>query len=728
MTEMINLSEFVEGFFGPGNDAWPDRDPDSPTGRRIQTWLEPLRRGTDHPVILPRGVQQENRWDAYVLTWSATQATAVAELLTAFVGPTWSNFDGIPHRLNPADPVERAIQEVHCNRVFLLRVPRSVSTQAWKALARLRECLKMQPARTLNQHRPVGRLLSDLDVALAAGDVSTAQALLDLVTATGALDPLNIAFLRIQFLSRLGRGAELLHLPRLRDVADADPPLLVRDAVLASLFTLAVEPAIAENDLPRCAELVANHGEGLQSLLGGAVTQLGDQALIAAAALSWVSHDEAALRRIIGTAEILTTVDGTWPALATAVQDFLAERPGDPSASDPDQEWTDASILPAGRSRVEALLAAAMSADRLSWLRQAVTEWHQLPADMQPMLPESLRAVVDEIAPEESPSEQSSWVGWAEQLVNSALPVRHPLAPDSWRAWGSPTEVDAELAAVIGDAAGGASVDNVWAMAGPLIEADELARPAGKTALELLNNALICERFAPGDLVGIAALVDMVIRSSPLSGSYEQMLDDLLSHVSRWVSPAHPNPALDMLDSLIMGPCPDQKHREQFAVGTLSALAQHAYRLGAGTHRFAQQLSEELGAATAWPAQGHPDERDDDGSLDFEGKTVLLYSLDDRVLKRVAQHLGDLCPRLTVHVSNDRVGSSRLREQARHSDVVVLATRCATHAATGFIQRHRQSRAELVYADGSGSGSMIHATHEGFTRLSGPSAGADTRR
>src|SRR5205823_147593 len=105
---------------------------------------------------------------------------------------------------------------------FVLRVPRNASTHAWKALARLRECLKRQPARTLSQHRPVGRLLSDLDVALAAGDVSTAQALLDLIAATGALDPLNIAFLRIQFLSRLGRGAELLGLPRLRDVADAD--------------------------------------------------------------------------------------------------------------------------------------------------------------------------------------------------------------------------------------------------------------------------------------------------------------------------------------------------------------------------------------------------------------------------------------------------------------------------------------------------------------------------
>ena len=88
---------------------------------------------------------------------------------------------------------------------------------------------------------------------------------------------------------------------------------------------------------------------------------------------------------------------------------------------------------------------------------------------------------------------------------------------------------------------------------------------------------------------------------------------------------------------------------------------------------------------------------------------MLLYSLDEGVLHRVSAILGTLAPALKVKLSHDHVGSPRLRQQSRQADVVDLATRCATHAATGFIRTNAAATALVTEADGSGSASMLRA-------------------
>ena len=62
-----------------------------------------------------------------------------------------------------------------------------------------------------------------------------------------------------------------------------------------------------------------------------------------------------------------------------------------------------------------------------------------------------------------------------------------------------------------------------------------------------------------------------------------------------------------------------------------------------------------------------------------------------------------------VRSSHDHVGTPRLRQQSRTADVIVLATRCATHAATGFIRANAASTALVAEADGSGSASLLRA-------------------
>jgi len=72
-----------------------------------------------------------------------------------------------------------------------------------------------------------------------------------------------------------------------------------------------------------------------------------------------------------------------------------------------------------------------------------------------------------------------------------------------------------------------------------------------------------------------------------------------------------------------------------------------------------------------------------------------------------------------VRLSHDKVGSPLLRQQARGADVIVLATRCAKHAATGFIRKHASNSALVMEADGSGSASLLRGAVEALRRRAG---------
>lgn len=70
------------------------------------------------------------------------------------------------------------------------------------------------------------------------------------------------------------------------------------------------------------------------------------------------------------------------------------------------------------------------------------------------------------------------------------------------------------------------------------------------------------------------------------------------------------------------------------------------------------------------------------------------------------------------------VGDGRRATPAHHArgaDFVLLTTRCATHADTGFIHANVRGDAAIVYADGSGgsrgSASLLRATLSRLTRL-----------
>ena len=166
-----------------GNIAWPDQEPDSNAGRTVRPYVDILwqREDTEVPVVLPRRREKDGDLTAYVIARDRAHAVVVADLLTAFVGPTYSSFDGLPAQLDPADPVDQAVLEfVGDGLTFKVTSPTKLTqAEAWKALDLLQDTVRQRPVRTWHVRKPVGRLLGEFEAALAAGDNSASGDLLD---------------------------------------------------------------------------------------------------------------------------------------------------------------------------------------------------------------------------------------------------------------------------------------------------------------------------------------------------------------------------------------------------------------------------------------------------------------------------------------------------------------------------------------------------------------------
>jgi hypothetical protein len=641
------IERFIKDFFGLGNIAWPDQDLDSNAGRMVRPYLDVLwqRDATEVPVVLPRRRETAGDLTAYVIARDPAHAVVVGDMLTAFVGPTYSSFDGLPARLDPTDPVDQAVLKfVGDGITFKVTSPtRKAQFEAWKALNLLQDTLRQRPVRTWNVRKPVGRLLGEFEAALAAGDNSASRNLLDQIAAVGGLSPANLTNLKIKRLARLGRDSELMRLPGLADVVLSRPPTPIRDAILAAVYGTALSAPLEGGDLLLARRNLISAGTFVLPLLDGGLAGLSGEALAAVALAADIQDDERLLTAVLLDPHRREQVIGVTPFLADALA---------PSAT-------------------------AVSA-------------------VVPM----------ETTQEPGPVAPGSWVELVGALSTGSADIAAVLASQDWQDWTPPAAEDQAIADILADL-GNEAADRAWLLAGPIVDADGYDQPAARTARQLIEIALLNDRFSPGDLSGIVALADIFLRSGPDGGTYASLVDDLVDESNRWAGPDRAIVVLDFVDLLVRAACPDEDARLRLALALLRPLRDQDARLEPEQAQFARQLSGELQVGLEWPTR---DEASQDDSLPCIPATqVLLYSLDERVLERTKTLLGEMAPNADVRLSHDKVGSQSLKQQARGAEVIVMATRCAKHAATGFIRQHASGTSVVAEADGSGSASLLRA-------------------
>lgn len=652
---------FLSEFFAAPNTTWPDCDPAHPAAGYLRAFVRALDVRGDCPLILPRN---ELAWAApvtYVICWDVSHSTRVRPLLEAAAAHSWVPFDGRAARLDPGDRVEAGITDlVGPNCTFRLTPTSATHAGLWRSLTRLVSTMDGHPPRKFALPRPAGRMLREFEAALASGQADTSAALLREIELVGGVSLENLAFLSVRRFSRLGKDAELLALPTLDAIVTAEPPKLIRDAILAawSRRVLSRELFDDHDDVLRSVELLRSHRPPLAGLVRDDVDQ------------TW-SDDALPVVGLVAIARASTE-------LAAAVLDR-------------------AHSLPTILERELLSIGNGLVAER---------EPHAF-AQVPPETP-----LGDQLS-EEQARQPNSWLEWIQDALSRPDSVQPPNL-DQVEVWGPIGLLDEALADAL-DLAPDSAADAVLAMAGVFIDADQYLHPAWRSAGALIRRYLVAERLTPSDLAVICVLLGIALRGSPPVSEYRELLGDIQSYAAMWVSPGQPFPALDLADVVASAACPDPGSALALGSTLLAPLHAQRRRLSAAMSELASLITSDLELDWDWTGPG-VDGEEPPGTTppvaNLEAVGFLLYSLDEGVLRRVTTAINSLYPQARVATSSDKVGSPRLRDLAAGAHIVVLATQCAAHSATGFIVDHMRPDGTLIYPDGAGSASMLRAIEQ----------------
>ncbi|ABS05847.1 protein DpdD [Kineococcus radiotolerans] len=721
----MDTAQFMTTWFGPGNDfTLPSSWETDPRYTRMRPFLLDLDAIPNQPLFLPR-LQAAGRL-MYATAFNAAQARQLQEALTAFVGPSYSNFDPVPTRLNAHDPLESALQRLGTHTTWRLTVPTAAWEAAWQAAALLRATWLRRPWREADTPTPVGRLLRDFRLSLAAGDEALSARYLQRLIDSGSLDTANITYLKIRRLNALGARERTLDLPEFDDVLRMRLPRGVRQVLLAAVHERYLGDAEAHQDTAWARQALQRHPH-LSALQSGGDVTGPREALSTLLVLNRLYPNQAQapneelwrddpwLRAL--AEDIPPAATSPAPATAPAVEPDV---PALLNAARYAEAWDKIQVLPRGPERDRLAVMCALNLDDAQCSLGLAAEFTQQGEDyltsiaVPGWLQESWQRHLRQVAGLNGQPQ-----AWADLLrlaaAGSMTAGMLTALEEVIDGWPSPGADDDTIAAILeANSLSGPGLTQTLDVIPLLLQSVE-AGEAPRTSGGVLQLLIFSEEYTAATLSALAVALQRFLAASPEGATYGDTLGMLSETSARWVQVRTADTVLDLIDVILAGPNIAPSARVATCGELLTRLRSFAVRLSPAQLVLASALSDEVDCALSWPLPQADVANVADASAQITA-TVLLYSLQEHVLQRAEQALSFLFPRVTVHTSSHLAGTSQLRDQARACDVLVVATTRASHAATDFLQRHKTG--SIVYPSGAGSGSMLRAATEALLRLS----------
>jgi hypothetical protein len=198
------------------------------------------------------------------------------------------------------------------------------------------------------------------------------------------------------------------------------------------------------------------------------------------------------------------------------------------------------------------------------------------------------------------------------------------------------------------------------------------------------------------------------------ASKYAEVLSNAEDLWGRYASPSKVDWILDLIDSLVLYPSPAEDRRNALLNFAANKFTQFARRVEPAQWDFLSLLvrdlhqEELLTLITEYGALAEDAVISPVDVLTYlTGKTITIYTLTEAVAQRVRSIIRSVCESAVVNLSHDKVGSERLRQLARGSDIFIMATASAKHAATEFIEANRPAQLPLLRPSGKGSASML---------------------
>ncbi|XXX76044.1 protein DpdD [Sorangium sp. So ce134] len=729
---------FLRRFFGPGNlISWSkivQTSPGQELAVYLAPWFDDLANAPRAPIVLPRR-QDHDRTTWYALGHAVRDAEALREHLLAFIGSTYSDFDGQRADLDPTDEVEAAVLEFTEGHAFRFHVPSLHRDTVRALLLTMRELWHQTPSLELRLSRPTGRILRELALALATRNTAEATSRLEELRDGGRLDARNLLFLDIRRLAIAERWEEIVALPQLPDLAQLRCPVPVAEAILCAIYAVEFTSFELKGDvdgaLAHFRTSVIGRWSSFFRVLSTVQAPSALKLFMMLAAIADPPRPE--LRDTILASTSLQGADRAYcehlaqrvvvPVKAT--EDPFSEAVARFEAGDYDSAFPLFIAAPTSARALSLMLYCAVELQRLDATRAVYQAMSLAPDDIRAAVLASARhrllwehlagaAVPPPIAAPlvAGRAEVSTdWITWIERLTkhgrwSKALEV----AEHGAREW-SPadllenaekvTALQSWIAARSSRDAGAQTTlrDAIPHLVTFLLREPRLLPKARDLFLDLLLVLTDDEEAGASDLSAVRDVVSALLDIGPSPGDYIEYLKFLDLMWTRFEAPRSLDWLLETVEILTIFSCPAPDARERFLSHVLRSFARWRGHVRPDQWQLLEVLCHDLDAEAVYRAIAPPTPKTGEsnvGEVSLNNSTVAIYSL----MEQSAQHARDALlkefPGITVVLNADKVATDRLRELAKHADVFVMVTWAAKHAATECIESARPSILPLL--------------------------------
>jgi hypothetical protein len=663
---------------------------------------------------------------------------ALAQELTAVIGPSYSDFRGQLLQPDCGDEIECALQERFGRFVFRLgpvdAAARGAITQALQLYLGL---LRRRPDIPDRTQRPFGKVRAEFDLALLAGNEGDAQRLRDELIASGRIDAEQHKYLEIRTLAGLGRQHQLAHdYSLIKSVLGLSLPSQTITDLVEALYSTYI---VAIEDYPNVDAILTVFRNEIARHFGPLFLErkgICQPNVLKAFLLYELVQDKPNVARCEAIAAVYPPQAGRdlierWsnclvsaqPPRADAIE--LARQ----ALADDDYElavqlsfkafpdaWTYGAMLRCAvelddaqiTRRVLEAVNTAPEAVRVTWTRRDLTRLHELQSEQS-------EAPKASSAPQVRPD--ADWLSWA-RYVEADHYDRPPLQilEEVLTRWSSDTyasdpEACRQLAEKIGNASGEA--EHVFRDAFPALVQFFVDQPADPVRgfiplyTTLIRIVAWNGSVSANELELASVLMQALVSVGPSKNDYVEALDAYAEILSANNAPTNLDWALNTAELLALHASPDNELRLRFFMSVVEMARTHAHRLTSAQHAILSLLAKDYGCADlletfSFQEEGHT------GIVayaEFDG-LIGIYTLTEPAGQRARRFLQKLMPLARVGVNSDVVATDKLTHLAANADIFVFAWKSSKHQAYYAAKEARGNRQTLLPL-GKGTASIL---------------------
>lgn len=721
---LSNLEALTADFYGTPNEIDVNALEGEPR-ELIHALLHRL--ADDKRTLLPARVDGETRW--YGLARSELDARLLIEELASWLGPPLCDEAVLVD--TPEDVVdERAVRLAGGGTPMRVRVGDGWQRQARENVQCLAAMWALTPQRSYTRPRPVGRVLRLFYEGIAARDRALAAEALDEIRVGGMLSAANIRFLRVELLGLLGSPEELQKDPLLSDIALLRRPPAVTDHLARAADALYIPPN-ATGSGPDTWRLIATKIDEAWPRLIAHPSQV--RSVHGARCLALTELLAERPRR-----DVAASLRAKWgeDALVAAVVAVLDSVPETPLV---EVDTADAGLIVLNHYRLgefEAVLDAAELTELEGGIAAAVMHAalnlgdadaaarslaliDQLPdAGRDALLSQQVASVFYEQLVERNQGKKipAGWVDW----LRDDWPDRPDLLRDWSAGWSQDDVADSavvngiaeELLDALHDDRRGRVRNGLPSLVHWLVAEDGLRPSSVPLAITILDIMLGSEPGRPERNASLE-LLDEILLTGCSPDEYSTAIAAIRDQLGR-IGPREVDWLTGTMDVLLLNAVPNTQLRDEFFVEVLGVALSWYERIQQADGILLKKLFADIGLEFDPPV---PDQSESPAVQEFRIlERIGIYSLSESAAQNAARWIRDEWPSAEVHLSHAHVNSQELQNLVSASDVVLVQTSHAKHAATTAIERLVESR-RLVRVNGRGATSLFRGLLEWVTAV-----------